>query len=311
MNLLLRCQSTKLVLELGVEAQQLKKNQGLASELQHNRKTSSRAAARPLKWLQTSKAQVHAAETALHRRRAAVRNNHANASLHDRWRFKSLCAQQAGRQRGRTHPSTATRTAPLSSKPSRSLSAPAVSGWIRMTRPVSALLCNHSSSHRGDRVSVEVHNEMGGLYPYWYRQVTASGSNCVGKSRWLRKMSPPSTHDPSQLQHYEGTKMFRFSFRLRRFITNAAFGIPWCVGTCTRVREGQDRRAGHSCRGQSHWCHWSTEGRGRFWPIITRNSEALEILIPDRKGAVERRIIPDRLSKIPREEGRRSIAAFM
>lgn len=34
--------------------------------------------------------------------RASGRNNHAKASLHDRWRFKSLCAEQTGR-RARLH----------------------------------------------------------------------------------------------------------------------------------------------------------------------------------------------------------------
>lgn len=62
-------------------------------------------------------------------------------------------------------------------------------------------------------------------------------------------MSPPFTHDPSHLQHNEGTKMFRVFFRLRRLITNAADGIPGCVhaslcGTAGRGIYAKDNRTG-------------------------------------------------------------------
>lgn len=57
-----------------------------------------------------------------------------------------------------------------------------------------------------------------------------------------------------------------------------------CARACARVRARQNSRAGHACKRQWDWCHWSTQGRGPFGPIITGNSDALEIPMPNDRG---------------------------
>lgn len=133
----------------------------------NKRKIKYPAAGWPLKWLQTF--EDTNARCKIYIKLCVCSRKKQSCKCIPAWqmarRFKSVCAQQTGTRQDCTHPSTAQIT-PLSSKPSWSLSLPAMSGWNRKIRiSLSALLCsfsaNHSSSHRGDRASLEVDNEMG------------------------------------------------------------------------------------------------------------------------------------------------------